>query len=91
VAESDRVKLDMPLRYRDVRVSPDKAKALLISARARVVPEMADDSGDETWEVGRDGSAERTNCTFGPCKAGFGILMGVGAAFFKYASVDVFS
>lgn len=69
-----------------MRVSPDRANALLMSARARVVPEIADDSAEDIWDVGRDGSAERTSCTFGPCNAGFGIVIGDGAAFFKYAS-----
>lgn len=83
VAESVRVRFDMPLRYRDVRDSPDSTNVLASSARASVVPEIADDSGDEICEVGREGSVERTSCTFGPCRAAFGILIGVGAGFLQ--------
>lgn len=83
VAESVRVRVDTPLRYRDARESPESTKVFARRARARVVPDIAEDSGDEIWEVGREASLERTNCTFGPCKAAFGILIGVGAGFLQ--------
>jgi hypothetical protein len=65
VAESARAN-DIPLRYREPRESAESTKLLAISARASVVPETADDSGEEICEVGREGSLERDGCVFGP-------------------------
>lgn len=52
VAESCRGRV-LPLLYRFLRLSLDRMKELAISARARVVPEMADESSfSDTAEEG---------------------------------------
>lgn len=49
VAESVRVSVETPLRYfRESRVSIERTKVLLIRARARVVPDTAEEAGDDT-------------------------------------------
>ncbi len=49
VAESVRVSVEMPLRYfRESRVSIERTNVLLIKARARVVPDTAEEAGDDS-------------------------------------------
>ena len=48
VAESVRVSVETPLRYfRESRVSIERTNVLLIKARASVVPDTAEEAGDD--------------------------------------------
>jgi hypothetical protein len=60
------------------------------SARASVVPETAEDSGEDISESGREGftSAERITWTWGPYMERVGILMDVGGFRFTVACPD---